>query len=312
MAHFSYTVDTSEMANSLDRVSSHVDGVTAAVIAMQTAVIIAEKKSADNVCDNVNKGFYTLIRSQISQKIAKLKSDVDSKFMEMNQQTSTILGIKTRMERDYMMIASRYTKLFNSLNKSLRSRIFELDKFTAHFVNLDIAPLANRLRMLIGTVPINQSESIGSSQVIAASKTKETGNKLITEMHDFIADVNRQKYLVSSILGNKKCEQNYQCYIPVAISESVSKSMHQSQLSYILPKSNDVALQSRLDRSIQSTVFSKTNDLKWADIKKDEKELIKKELIKTVELSNYPDRVKKEITRLFEENNWQNFNSTSI
>ena len=53
---------------------------------MQTAVIIAEEKAADHVCNNVNKGFYSLIRSQISQKMAKLQSEVDSHLMQLVQQ----------------------------------------------------------------------------------------------------------------------------------------------------------------------------------------------------------------------------------
>ena len=78
MATFNYTVDTKPMADEMRSVSRHVNATTDAVVAMQTAVIIAEEKAADHVCNNVNKGFYSLIRSQISQKMAKLQSEVDS------------------------------------------------------------------------------------------------------------------------------------------------------------------------------------------------------------------------------------------
>ena len=79
-----YTVDTKPMANEIKNVSSSVSKTTIAVAAMQTAVILAEEKAtqkvllaeekaANLVCSNVNKGFYSLIRSQISQKMAKLQ-----------------------------------------------------------------------------------------------------------------------------------------------------------------------------------------------------------------------------------------------
>ena len=143
MAQFNFTVDTEPMADSIDGVANHVDGTTAAVVAMQTAVIIAEEKGAERICNNVNYGFYSLIRSQISQKIATHKSKADAKIMELQQQTVSLAAIKSRMEKDYMMLASRYTKLFEGLNKSLRARIFELDKPSTSFVYKDVLPVAN-------------------------------------------------------------------------------------------------------------------------------------------------------------------------
>ena len=100
-------VDTKPMANEINSVSTHIKGTTAAVVSMKMAVIAAEQEAADHVCDNVNKGFYALIHSQISQKIAKLQSDVDSHLMKLNQLKKQLLGIKNRMERDYGMITGR-------------------------------------------------------------------------------------------------------------------------------------------------------------------------------------------------------------
>ena len=61
-------IDTTPMADEIRTVSNHIEGTTTAVVAMQTAVVLAEKQAAETVCRNVNRGFYTLMRSQISQK----------------------------------------------------------------------------------------------------------------------------------------------------------------------------------------------------------------------------------------------------
>jgi hypothetical protein len=92
MQTFKFTVDTKPMAEEIKSVSRHVNGTTGAVVAMQTAVVIAEERAAEHVCNNVNKGFYSLIRSQISQKMAKLQSDVDSHLMQLVQQKNALLG----------------------------------------------------------------------------------------------------------------------------------------------------------------------------------------------------------------------------
>ena len=169
MATFNYTVDTQPMAEEMSSVSRHVNVTTGAVVAMQTSLIAAEASAADHICENVNKGFYSLIRSQISQKMAKLKSDVDSHLMQLIQQKKALLNIKSRMHRDYNMIASRYNKLFNSLNANLKHRVFELDKPTIDFACKEIDKVSNRTKYLTATIPVTQLESISLSQKIIAS-----------------------------------------------------------------------------------------------------------------------------------------------
>lgn len=46
MAEFDFVVDTTPMAETVSSVSNHVTATTAAVVAMQTAVIASEKASA--------------------------------------------------------------------------------------------------------------------------------------------------------------------------------------------------------------------------------------------------------------------------
>ena len=71
MANIDCVLDTSPMAQSIDTVSKHVAATTAAVAAMQTAVIATQKKTSDEICENVDRGFFNLIRSQVSSKKAK-------------------------------------------------------------------------------------------------------------------------------------------------------------------------------------------------------------------------------------------------
>ena len=65
MANFSFTVDTDPMAHEISSVSQRVDMTSAAVVTMQTAVIVAEKESADHVCENVNYGFIRRFRRRL-------------------------------------------------------------------------------------------------------------------------------------------------------------------------------------------------------------------------------------------------------
>ena len=116
-------VDTTPMAAEMQSVSNQVKGTTTAVVAMQSAVIAAEIKSAEKVCSNVNRGFFTMMRSQISQKIASKHSRVEALLMQLGQQKRQLVGIKTNMEREYERIVARYHRIFTSINKELEIRI---------------------------------------------------------------------------------------------------------------------------------------------------------------------------------------------
>lgn len=218
-------VDTTPMAKSINSVSDRVNGTTKAVVGMQSAVILAEKKAADNVCANVNRGFYTLIRSQISQKMAALHSEVDSQLMQLNQQRKQLTAIRQRMERDYKMIVQRYHKLFTSINKNLHQRVAELDRAAMNFTNRDMEALSNRMTQLTATVPVSQLESISQSQQIAASNLKFRSLTVIDHLTNFLRH-NRETDNVMGrvLLPQMSMQGSERIYYPVIVSEETIDS----------------------------------------------------------------------------------------
>lgn len=303
MAQFNFTVDTGPMAGSIDGVANHVDGTTAAVIAMRTAVVIAEERGAEKICSNVNFGFYSLIRSQISQKIATHKSKADAKIMELQQQSISLKAIKGRMERDYMMLASRYTKLFESLNKALTGRIFELDKPTTNFVLKDVLSVANRTKRLSGSPVITQIESIANSQMISVSNTKYNAMKNISSMQDFIYSSENQKNLIGSILSKESVTKPTDKNIPVIISESEGLNVRQSQWLITQP-----AMKKNTNVRIESHIYSSISNLKWNESNANETGRIKQEYGNMVDKATIPERTKKKMLSLLESSNWQKLN----
>lgn len=219
MSTFNYHIDTQPLAEEMGNVSKNVNLTTGAVVAMQAAVIAAEERASDIVCDNVNKGFYSLIRSQISQKLAKYKSDYESKRMLLSHQKRALVSVKSIMERDYNMISKRYTKLFNSLNSNLQTRIFEVDKPMVDFSYKDIGRMTNRSKYLTAVVPMTQLESIASSQKIVSSNIKQRGLNAINSIKAFILEMHNQEKLTSRILVNENIGRNCEAYLPVALCE---------------------------------------------------------------------------------------------
>lgn len=301
MAQFNYTVDTRPMADEISRVSHHVNGTTGAVIAMQTAVIIAEQKAADHICTNVNKGFYSLIRSQISQKLAKLQSDVDSHIMQLSQQKNALLNIKKRMGRDYNMISSRYIKLFNGLNTNLKHRVFELDRPTIDFACKEIDKVSNRTKYLTSTFPITQLESITVSQKIIASNVKQKGVNVINSMKWFIHEMNVQKCLIDQILINdNSLSKSGTSYIPIAIFECNQDKTDNKNMNIIV---SDVELNNMAKATIKNKVYSELSQLEWIQNSTISQEVYS-EFSKFHSASQKSARIKDLALRLFQTNNY--------
>jgi len=312
MASFNFTVDTEPMARTLDGVAHRVDGVTTAVVTMQTAVVLAEKKASDNISHNVNKGFYTLIRSQISQKLARLKSEVESKLMEMSQQSAALISIKNQMEKDYQMIAVRYTKLFNSLNKSLKTRVFDLDRPVTNFVSNQVESTANRLRIFLGKVPVQQSECVNTTQVITSSRTKYNAFRAINAIKDFIADSRTQKVLISQMLDDAEAYEPKGKCLPFIVCESVGLTLQQPQWSNFAPVNGGGSFNNVLNKTLQARVFANNTALGWADYDKNEAEKVSAAFKAIAENAQVTNRVKTQALAMFENNHWQTLKASSL
>ena len=301
MATFNYTVDTKPMADEIRSVSKQVNATTGAVVAMQTAVIIAEENAADHVCNNVNKGFYSLIRSQISQKMAKLQSEVDSHLMQLVQQKNALLSIKNRMQKDYNMIASRYIKLFNGLNSNLKQRVFELDKPTIDFAVKEVDKVSNRSKYLTATIPIAQLESLAASQKIVASNVKYRGFNVIKSMRSFLFEMNTQKKITDQILINDgRYTETATVYIPIVICEcNRDKTDAGVEISV-----SEVELDNISKSAIKNTAFAELNQIEW-QAKSSPNTEVKSEFSKLVSSSSKSQRVKDMATKLFQSNNYQ-------
>ena len=295
MARIDCVVDTQPMAEEIKSVSLQIKDTTTAVVAMKAAIVLAEQQAADMVCRNVNKGFYTLMRSQISQKIAKLQSEVDSQLMQLNAQRKQLLAIKNRMERDYNMLSDRYLKLFNGLNQTLKQRVLEIDRPTFNFAVQEVGKVSNRTKYLAATVPISQLESLNTSQQIITSNVKYRTEKVIESMSKFLADTSEQKKLSERVLLKNEKAQNSTLLVPALICESNLDKFNNEKLEVIVSKEQfGVSVQS----AMKNTVNQHLEQLEWEDAHEPYQE-VKSEFSKMLAAINVSQRVKDMANKLF-------------
>lgn len=294
MATLNYQIDTQPLATEMDNVSKSVNNTKEAVLSMQEAVVAAEERTSDLVCDNINRGFYSLIRSQISQKLAKHKSDVDAKTMLLSHQKRAMINIRNQMERDYAMISKRYTKLFNGLNSNLKTRVFELDKPLIDFAYHEVGKISNRTKYLTATIPITQLESISESQKIISSNIKKQVANAIYSIKDYIREMNSQDKMISQkLVDDKNIPGNN--YMPVAILESIPDKTGRVTTEIVYPVGE---MDSEIKNSISDKIYNNLFQMVWSVDNVAFAEVMS-EFSKLLSASQKPDKVKETAMTLF-------------
>ena len=292
-------VDTNPMAESIDSMSRHVDATTTAVVAFKSAVIKAEKDGADHVCSNVNKGFFTLMHSTLSQKIAANQSRVDSLTMELVAQKKRLLAIKSTMEKDYSRIVGRYSRIITGINKALKQRVIELDRPVFDFATRDVACNMGRNQLLAAVVPVCQLENITGTQQITAANMKHDSYRVIDSTEKFLRQMNEQKMLTDRILLKSIPSDEGTEHYPVAILESQIDSNGNMAYGVTVPEGMDKSNM----KEISSRVYETTSELDWKE--GEVNDLVRQEFAKLVVESDSSDSVKKMVSELFEKQKLQ-------
>ncbi len=290
-------VDTIPMAEKIQRVGQNVEHTTMAVVAMKTAVVEAEKSGAQHICQNVNRGFFTLMQSQLSAKLAQKKSRTEALMAQLAMQKRRLLEIKNSMENDYQRICTRYGRIISSINKQLEQRIIDLDKPVYKFCTNDIATCTNRKLTVSGIAPIVQKEDVQTAQRINSSVLRRDGEYAINHLKDFLMEFAKSDHEVRCHTIESLPAQDCTFYLPFVMM-SVTVDSEGTQSLYITPpESLSIKNAQRSVREISSQV----NTFGWVPEESVSSET-KTEFLRILAESEQPDRVKKMIKRLYDQN----------
>lgn len=300
MATFDITVDTSPMANSLDYVNSNVRDVTASVVAMESAVVIAQQEAAEHICKNVDTGFFILMKSQFDQKIAAVSSEMLSKMQLMETFKNDIDKIMLLMQDDYERIKARYTKQFSALDKALEVRIHELDKKA-----YEIARNYKLTQFKAGGEVIKAICFGDDTQLINVKQTSATvKNKSAKSIGVMAKDVVEQLHYsdsVKSILKNIEFSERQPQYVPVIISETDSMMSEDSVVKNYY--SSEKARYANDPRYLNQ-IKEKADTFDWNEVEEKDFEAVKNSFQAKISSEISDERVAKEMMRLFGESKW--------
>ena len=297
MANFDFVVDTKPMADSVNKVSNHVKATTAAVVAMQTAVIHSEKEAAKKVCENVDSGFYNLISSQISMKLATYFTEMNAKLALLMEYAKALGKSQSRMDNDFHRLKREYYKLFHGLDISLENRIAQLDTAAMKLADTrEKVVFSKFLRDVPETMIVSDEVNAAEQEIVSARiKTKTSkalkflGNK-ISENIDYVS-------LMDALMEKKSVEKEFETFIPVVYSSEQSMLLSDS---YVMQLYFPEYLSEPVKNIVGLDILNRMEDIISAEISENEKQEIKKEFCNLASTSSMDTRVSKVMMELFE------------
>jgi len=214
-------VDTDPFDDSVQNCGNNVDLLTTAVVATETAEVVSKEVNSRKVADTIVGGFFSYIRSEISQQIAELSQNTSAQLMHLKELAQSCVAKKKQMEGDYNRISGRYVKIFGDLNNELSNRIYELDKpafvFKKETDNQNIRTSDNDL---VNTVAIFGMESSDLQSKISASIAKKRALDSLNKAKLFLWQQKRLNMMIQQSMLNESLSGSI--FSPVFYTETVN------------------------------------------------------------------------------------------
>lgn len=237
-------VDTNPFDRSVEHCGNNVNLLTGAVVATEAAEIISIEKNSKKVADTIVGGFFSYIRSEISQQISELTLNIEAQLMHLKELAQSCLDKKKQMEGDYFRISSRYVKIFDDLNNEISNRIFELDKPAFLFKKeTDNQKIRTSDNDMVNTVAIFGLESSFLQSQIRTSVAKKRALDTLRTAKLFLWQQNNLNTTIQQSMLNESVSGSI--FTPVCFVETntadkqISRSIYAAEYLSVLNNKNN-------------------------------------------------------------------------
>lgn len=223
---------------SVDESVGKIEGLTGAIVGFKTANVAVKKANEKAIVGRVTSGFMNMIEQNINLQNAGMEADMHALAGELTQQCKELTHKHEVMTKDFSRIKSRYTELFETINKEFKNRMQALVKPCFDFVD-QVKKEQNRRAgsNLLSMATIGGKESDSARIAIQASKMKENAASLINTSRNYIDENRSLNRAVSTFSLDGNLSETY--YAPVIIvSESSSKTDEGQTKVFMNPNCN--------------------------------------------------------------------------
>lgn len=298
------SINIKPLARKVDEVTSSIEKTTMAVGAMEAAVIAQEKKSAKQICQNVNYGFYSLITSQISQKLAYHENTANSKLALMQSISKKIQEMLRIAQTDYQRISRRYIETFRTLDRNLKNRISELNKPAVNLAEKKKSLIFKSTTKNVATAICYAKESLPASQMFINAELKKHANTALDYLSDTMAEEKDYENKMQPVVCDGRLEGAAMEYVPVVVTEA--ESLHQQNSNvWKVTLPNDALLKER--GIITTTCLENARKASWVKSSEENRKVLFDAMTTLPEFSSLDARIAETMKKMFTNSDLQSW-----
>lgn len=180
-------VDSRPFDNSVDRCGEHLGALTGSIIGFKAANVASKIENEKQIVNSVVSGFSSLIDQNLTLQNKGIEAEMHALAGELIQQNKELEHKHDVMNKDYNRIKSRYTSLFDTINKEFGNRIKLLIKPCIDFVSQVRQEQNRRIDSTLLSVATTTGKESDSARIaIQTSKLKNNAERLISTAGNYI------------------------------------------------------------------------------------------------------------------------------
>ncbi|MCB9205333.1 MAG: hypothetical protein H6603_10190 [Flavobacteriales bacterium] len=217
-------VDTSHFDHSVGNFKSNINFLQGAITGAEAAQIAAKIQSANEVADSIVQGFYGLIQSEIGQQISEMMPRVEALTVELMQHQESCVAKQEQFGTDFNRILQRYMRLFDDLDKELKSRILSLNS-SASGLQSSVSQNLNRYFKSPGIVvsTVHVKERQGLTAKIVASGLKSRTVVFLSQAKKYLDRQRNLSVQLDEILEADGLDTSMRENLPIMFIQTASK-----------------------------------------------------------------------------------------
>lgn len=182
---------------SVARCGNHVDSLRNSVIACNLAEVAAKQDSAMKIGKHISSGFLNYIAVNLDIQNMEEFSTLEALASELCMQSDALLDKKNVMTGDYEILTTRYSSVFQNLDKELGNRIHMLLEPCFKFVlSSQKEQGRNASSSLLAMALVGQKEQSNLQAKLCATRMKQRASELIKSAKNYLLG---QKKLATDI-----------------------------------------------------------------------------------------------------------------
>ena len=296
------SIDTNDLAYSLDNVTDRVEETVDAVSEMGRSVCDVERQAADKVCHSVNRGFFSLIRSQLAQRKVQVQAAAESQLLTLRHFAQSLRRIKHQMGVDFERITLRYTKLFKTLSESLQSRVYALDRPAAEVADTDYNVMNRRVMTSGAPAVVVQEDVVSAATELAVVRCKRDSRKVLDGVKALIDHGTKLNRTMDCIVRDVCQEVARSVFVPVVVCESTDLFLTDGvQINFIMSELCDT---NTILSKIKKVCFESMDEFVWSSSRAVLRTEICRRIRESVEKATLSEREGKIVADLLEKSCW--------